>query len=197
VLTNATTLSFDLTLLSAQINGGSGFFSGFAQSNEVAVQLFAPSGGPLPTGLNIFSQRNFTTGGGTDTSGQSATWSGVDGTRTITFNLTTFTGTDPVTNTSQTLSQLLTTYGAQITDAKISFVEQTGGGTPVGPANYFFDNVQLIGPSGPTIIGNFEPVPEPSSMALMAVAVPAVIGAVRRKWRRKSQDQSTIVPTVT
>ena len=104
-LQRATTISFDLTLLSSQINGGSGNFTGFAQSNELAYEVFAPSGTPsLPNGINLFVQRNFATGNGTDSLNQNGGWNGMDGTRTIKFDLTQFMGTDPTTGTMKTLS---------------------------------------------------------------------------------------------
>jgi hypothetical protein len=187
-LQNGARISFDLTLLSQQINGGSGNFSGFAQGNEMAWQLFAPSGtAGLPNGINIFSQVNFTVGNGTDTSGQGATWSGVDGTRTITFDLSTFMGTDPNDGQTKSVRQLLMLYPA-IPDAKFDFTEQTGGGTPVGPASFFYDNVRILDGTGGSLalIGNFEPVPEPTSLILAGLAVPPAIVAIRRRRNAKA-----------
>jgi hypothetical protein len=181
-LQQATRISFDLTLLSAQINGGSGNFTGFAQANELAFQLFSNAVPSLPSGINVFAQRNFGQANGTDTSGQSATWSGVDGTRTITFDLTQFTATDPSDGQTKTIAAILTAH-PDIQDAKFSFTEQTGGGSPVGPPNFFYDNVRLLGPTGNTLstIGNFEPVPEPSALFLAGSVVPAVVVALRRR----------------
>jgi hypothetical protein len=187
-LKNATKISFDLTLNNNQLNGGSPF-SGFAQANELAVQLYSNPGGTAPLGINSFIQRNFATGNGTDTSGQNATWSGVDGVRTITFDLTTFTYTnqnnasDPENGDS--LFQILTNH-PDLQDAKIDFVEQLGGGS--APGNFFYDNVRLLDGTGNTlaVLGDFEGVPEPSTLALVGLAVPAIIAAARR--RRAKRD---------
>jgi hypothetical protein len=183
-LQQATRISFDLTLLSAQINGGSGNFTGFAQANELVFQLFSNAVPTLPSGINIFSQRNFTTGNATDTLSQNATWSGVDGTRTITFDLTAFTGVDPTDGVTKSIAAILLAH-PDIQDAKFGFVQQTGGGTPVGPASFFYDNVRLLGAGGVTLatIGNFEPIPEPTSLILASLAIP-VYAAVRRRRRK-------------
>jgi hypothetical protein len=186
-LQQATRISFDLTLLSAQINGGSGNFSGFAQANELAFQVFSGPVPSLPTGINIFSQRNFTTGNGTDTLNQNATWSGVDGTRTITFDLTAFTGVDPTDGQTKTIAAILLAH-PDIQDAKFGFVQQTGGGSPVGPSSFFYDNVRLLGTGGVTLatIGNFEPIPEPTSLLLASLAVPPIVWRIRRRCRADS-----------
>jgi hypothetical protein len=178
-LANASKISFDLTLIGTQINGGQNF-SGFAQSNEMAVQLFSNAGGTFPSQYNQFVQRNFTTGNGTDSSGHAAQWSGFDGTRSITFDLTTFTAPD-TDGLTKALGQILINH-PDIQDAKISFVEQVGGGIG-GNANFFFDNVRLLDSGGNTLatIGNFESVPEPSSFALTALVILPVIAAVRRR----------------
>jgi hypothetical protein len=182
-LQQATRISFDLTLLSAQINGGSGNFSGFAQANEMVFQLFSGPVPTLPAGINLFTQRNFATGNGTDSLNQNATWSGEDGTRTITFDLTAFTGVDPSDGVTKPLAAILLAH-PDIQDAKFGFVQQTGGGTPVGPSNFFYDNVRLLGAGGVTLatIGNFEPIPEPTSLLLASLAIP-VYAAVRRRRR--------------
>jgi PEP-CTERM motif len=162
-LQNASTLSYSLTLNSISLNGGSGSFGGFAQDNVIAITLFGP-------GINLFIQENFSAvAGDTDSSGKNATWSGVDGTRTITWSLSQFTAVDPTTSNTETVSQILANNPG-ITDAKIGFAEQTGGsaGSPV----FFFDNVQL------------NPVPEPSTIALAGFGGIAALLAIRRN--RKS-----------
>jgi hypothetical protein len=190
---NATTISFDLTLIGTQINGGANF-AGFAQSNEMAVQLFSNSGGSLPSGISLFVQKNFAAANGTDTSGQSATWSGVDGTRTITYDLTQFTATDPTTGSTETIGQILMNH-PDIQDGKIDFVEQVGGGTAPN-ANFFFDNVRLLDAGGNNLatIGDFEAVPEPSTFALAGLAVPALIGMVRRRRKLRNSAQTAATP---
>lgn len=189
-LQNGTRLTFDLTLLSQQINGGSGNFSGFAQANELAFQVFAPAGTPsLPNGINLFVQRNFSTGGGTDTSGQNATWSGVDGTRTITFDLSLFTAVDPSDNQTKSIAAILAAH-PDIPSAKLDFTQQMGGGSPVGPGSFFYDNVRILNGSGTSLalIGNFEPIPEPTSLILASMAVPGVVMAIRRRRNAKAQE---------
>jgi len=184
-LQTATTLSLDLTLNNSDINGGAPGFNGFAQSNELAITLFAPTGGPSG-GLNFFIQENWGAAGISDSSGQSAGWNGVDGTRTLVWDLTKFTATDPNTRSAKTVGQFLATY-PDISDAKIAFVEQTGGGTAtVGPAAFFFDNVKLIdASSNATVIGDFEPVPEPGSLVLLGLAIPGLF--VARRYRKSIQ----------
>jgi hypothetical protein len=186
-LRDATKVSFDLTLIGTQINGGQPF-SGFAQGNEMAVQLFSNPGGTTPSGLNAFIQRNFAAANGTDSSGHAAQWSGADGPRTITFDLTTFvynnTGNPSDPDNGKTLSQVLTSH-PDLQDAKIDFTEQIGGGSSA-TGNFFYDNVRLLDAGGNTLatIGNFEAVPEPGSMALAALAVPALVVAYRRRRAR-------------
>jgi hypothetical protein len=195
-LKNATTISFDLTMIGAQINGGSGNFNGFAQSNEMAIQLFSNAGGSFPTQLNVFSQASFTAASGTDSLNQGAGWNGVDGTRTLTYSLAAFTGTD-TDGMTKTIGAILAAH-PDIADAKISFVEQFGSGTTtVGPGNFFFDNVQLTGPGGSTIIGNFEPLPEPSTMALAALFVPPLAAVIRRRRRPVACPDPSLANPVT
>jgi hypothetical protein len=56
-------------------------------------------------------------------------------------------------------------------DAKIAFVEQTGGGTAtVGPALFYFDDVQL------------NSVPEPTMAALVLLGGGLI--PIARRWRR-------------
>ena len=73
-----------------------------------------------------------------------------------------------------------------IQDAKFGFTEQVGGGSPVGPASFFYDNVRLLGSSGQTLatIGNFEPIPEPTSLLLSSLAILPVVEAIRRRRRQ-------------
>ncbi|MHB8636814.1 MAG: PEP-CTERM sorting domain-containing protein [Fimbriimonadaceae bacterium] len=168
-LENSTQLSLDLTLNSVNINGGSGSFNGFAQSNELSISLFSPSSG---SNLNLFIQENWGAAGVSDSLGQNADWNGVDGTRHLVWNLNAFTATDPHTSTTKTVAQFLQTY-SDISDARINFVEQTGNGsTTVGNAQFFFDNVQL----------NASPAPEPASIGLLGLGVAALI---RRRARRQ------------
>jgi hypothetical protein len=144
----ATSLSYDLTLRNIELNGGSfgdppdDSFNGFAQNNELAVVINAPTGG--------FIQRNFTSGNAIDSMNTSATWSGIDGTRTITWDLTAF------TSGGMSLQDFITANSA--TEARFWFVTQgddTNGET--GPMRFYFDNITVNGPgAAATVIGDFE-----------------------------------------
>ena len=177
-LRDAKFIQYDLTLINQQLNGGNQF-SGFAQNNEMTVQLFSNAGGTFPSQYNKFVQVGFVAANGQDSSGQNATWSGVDGTRTLKWDLSTFMAQD-TDGATKTIGQILGVH-PDMQDAKIDFVQQLGGGS--APGNFFWDKVQLLdaGNSVLATIGNFEPVPEPSTMALAALAVPPVIAAIRRR----------------
>jgi hypothetical protein len=167
-LQGAATLSYSLTLNSAALNGGSGNFNGYAQDNAIAISLYGNGGA-----LNLFIQKSFSTGAGdTDSLNQGAGWNGVDGTRTITWNLSSFTAVDPTTSNTETVSQIIANNPG-IVDAKIGFVEQTGGATgTVGNPTFFFDDVQLV------------PAPEPSSVALAGLGLTGLFGI--RRFRKNS-----------
>ena len=144
----ATTLRYDMTLLNKELNGGSyggngdDSFNGYAQNNELAVVINTPTNG--------FIQRSFSQANGTDSSGQNATWAGVDGTRQITWDLTTFTASN-----GQNLQEFITSNNA--TDARFWIVTQ-GADTNghVGPMRFYFDNIVLASPTGDQLIGDFE-----------------------------------------
>jgi hypothetical protein len=168
----AQSLSFDMTLIGVELNGGSGNFDGFAQSKEIAVTLFAPDGpdpDPNPD-LNIFAQRsNF--GALTETHNLAphnpGEWNGVDGTRTLTWNLLVVTATDPADGLTKPVGQILANH-PEIVEAKIAIVEQLGNATaPVGPGSFFFDNVRLN-------------IPEPATgITLAGLLIPTI--AMRRR----------------
>lgn len=167
LLAQATQLSYDLTLNSTALNGGSGNFSGYAQDNTIAVQLFSPSTG---SNLNLFMQESFSAAGLSDSSGQNATWSGVDGTRHIVWDLTKFTATDPVGGGTKTLSQFLNTY-KDFTSVQIDFVQQIGGGSPVAPGTFYWDNVAI----------NAQAAPEPMSLSFLGLGALALLKKKLRK----------------
>jgi hypothetical protein len=173
-------------MISQQMNGGTGTLDGFAQNNELAIQLFHSGGGGTFPGGGFFPfiQRSFAAASGTDSLGLNATWNGVDGTRTITWNLAAFTVDDPTTPdpTAVSISQILTDH-PDMQGAAIYFVQQHNGPAPVGPGRFFWDNVRLLDAGGAelALIGNFEPIPEPGSMALAALAVPPLVVAYRRR----------------
>jgi hypothetical protein len=174
----ATTLSYDETLIGVELNGGSfgavfpdpgdNSFNGFAQSNELAVVISAPAGG--------FIQRNFTSGGGTDSLGLGAQWSGVDGTRTITWNLNNF------TSGGMSLSQFIAANAA--TEARIWITTQGGDSNGnQGPMRFYFDNATLSGGNlpEPVVIGDFEPIPEPATAGLLGLAGLALLARRQRR----------------
>ena len=167
-LQDAQRLSFDLTLIGTELSGDGSPFSGFAQSNEMAITLFGPGIGPAGGDLNLFIQKQFgglAAAGVSDSLGQSAGWNGVDGTRKLTWDLTKFTANDPNTGTTKSVSQFLAAYPG-ITDSKICFVAQAGGGTGT-TTSFYFDNVVLSA------------IPEPASVALLAMAAPMLV--IRRR----------------
>jgi hypothetical protein len=164
---SATTLKFDLTLIGTQISGDGTAFSGFAQSNALSISLFSNPGGSLPTGVNAFIQKSFAAGIATDSSGHGAQWAGADGTRTIAWDLTQFTLTDPTTSTVKTVGKFLTDH-PDTNFAAINFVEQFANGTTTTPGAFYFDNVVLA-------------VPEPTSLLLAGLAIPALLVTARRR----------------
>jgi len=176
-LQNATTLSLDLTLINAELNGGAPGFNGYAQSNELTVTLFSPNEGPGGGALNLFIQKQFSglAGAGvSDSLGQAAGWNGVDGTRTIVWDLTKFTANDPNGGGFKSVAQFLAQYPG-ITDSKIAFVEQTGNGTAtVGPTRFYFDNVFL------------NVIPEPGSLALIGLVAPMLASGRRQRGPRSA-----------
>lgn len=179
-LRDANRLSFDVTMIGTEMSGDGSNFSGFAQTNELSIQLFSNPGGTLPNGINAFIQRTWAGSNGTDSRNHAAQWAGDDGTRTITYDLGGFTAVDPTDNQTKSVSQILTEH-PDVQLVKINFVQQMGGGA--APGAWYWDNVGLLDSSGGTLatIGNFEPIPEPTSLALSALAVPSVVLAIRRR----------------
>jgi hypothetical protein len=150
LLGGATTLSYDMTLNNIELNGGSfgggddNSFNGYAQNNELAVVINTPTDG--------FIQRSFSQANGNDSLNRGATWAGLDGTRKITWDLTTFTSVG-----GQTLQEFITSHNA--TEARFWIVTQ-GADTNghVGPMRFYFDNFQLYGNAGTTTLADFEPI---------------------------------------
>ena len=146
----ATLLSYDMTLLNKELNGGSfgpnndNFFTGFAQSNELAVTITVPGAG------GQFIQRNFTTGGGQDSMGLGAQWSGQDGTRRITWDLNLFTSSD-----GKSLQQFVIDNNAS--EARFWFTTQANETNPTtfGPTRFYFDNFELFS-NRVDVLGDFE-----------------------------------------
>jgi hypothetical protein len=154
----AARLSLDLTLIGTELSGDGTPFSGFAQSNELAITLFGAGIGPGGSDLNLFIQKQWAglAGAGvSDSKNHAAQWAGDDGTRTLVWDLTKFTANDPNTGTPKSVAQFLAAYPG-ITDSKICFVAQAGGGTGQ-TTNFYFDNVRL------------DVVPEPGSLALLGL----------------------------
>ena len=159
---SASKLSYDLTMISADMFTGDNSASGnFAQSPEIAIEMKWNAGGTLASSGDVGSIKDKLTGGATDSLMPNAPivgeWNGVDGTRTITWDLTKFKLTDPSTNTSVTYAQFIAAHPAQISDLRIDFSVQIGDVSVNGdqaPGSMFFDNVQLL-------------VPEPASIGLL------------------------------
>jgi hypothetical protein len=166
-------LSYDLTMIgSAMFTGGNPSAGNFALSNELAVEISWSSGGALTTNGSTFLQQNASSTHGNATDSLVATqsdvgiWTGVDGTRTITWNFANFKMLVPGFNgnASASFQQFLQTFSTQITDLKIDFVQLIGDrsndddlDTPTGayPGTMFWDNIQLI--------------PEPASLGCLAL----------------------------
>ena len=167
-LQDAQRLSLDLTLIGTELSGDGSPFSGFAQSNELAITLFSPTDGPGGGNLNLFIQKQWgglAGAGVSDSLGQAAAWNGIDGTRTLVWDLTKFTANDPNTGTPKTVAQFLAAYPG-IVDAKIAFVAQAGGGSGT-TTNFYFDNVRLTA------------IPEPASLGLLGAT--GLMLVVRRR----------------
>jgi hypothetical protein len=160
-------LEYDMTLNGMALSGGNPSFAGFAQSNEIAITMFAPDG-PDPDSnadINLFIQRNFTAAGVSDSLGLATQWNGVDGPRHIVWNLNAFTENDPTTpaNDPKTVSQLLTDH-PEIVELTIWNTAQAGNDPNAGNADFFFDTYQVT--------------PEPGSLSLAALLLP---GLLRRR----------------
>jgi hypothetical protein len=169
-LATSNRLQWDETMSGVGLSGGNAGFTGFAQSNEVAITLFAPDGPDADTNpdINLFIQKNFTAANGTDTKAHGAQWAGDNGTRTLGWDLTTFTADDPTTVAVdlKTVAQLVTDH-PEIVDSHIWMTAQAGNDPNAGDAHFFFDNVQLV--------------PEPATLGLAAMALPAMLR--RRRGR--------------
>ena len=163
-LEQATAIQWDETMIGNEIGGGAPF-SGFFQSNEMYVQVFANAqpGTSLPGGVNAFIQKNWTAAGLSDSMNLMAQWNGQDGTRTLSYDLTKFTLKDPSDNTTKTFGAFLADHPDVTFDVKLGPTQQDGlgmndtGGD--GTSHVYFDNVQLV-----------TPTPEPASAAVLGLS---------------------------
>jgi hypothetical protein len=143
-----TTLSYDMTLNNIELNGGSygggadNSFNGWAQSRALSVAV--------NTTANGWIERDFDTAA-TDSMSLGGAWNGIDGTRTITWDLTQF------TSNGMSLADFI--FANSATEARIWIVTQ-GADTNghVGPMRFYFDNFVLSGgpPNFPLRFGDFE-----------------------------------------
>jgi hypothetical protein len=153
----AQTYSFDVTFIGKELNGGSfsgadNSFTGFAQSNQIAINL--SDGTWIQKSLDEV---------GTDDTGMGGQWGGVDRTHHLTWDLNWFTTSD-----GSSLRDYIA--GHNITGAWIWMVTQgwennpaTANGTQ-GPLRYYFDNFELSAPKTldnskfSALVGDFDPV---------------------------------------
>ena len=164
-LIDATQLSYDETFISSQLfqtlDPSDPNTPSFAQTNEL-IWSISGMGGSLGTNtINFHGQHNVTNGKATDsanTGGNRGTWSGVDHTSHMSWDLTTFTLTDPTDHIVKTFQQLMAAHPDAIWNSIIQLPLGSGDNTEngVGFGTFFFDNVALV-------------VPEPTSIGLLAV----------------------------
>lgn len=157
---HATSISYDLTIIGSELSG-TDTFNGFAQSNEMTIN----------SNVNgTFSQHAFdATAGDSDSLGLNAGWNGMDGTRTLTYNLANFTVTDPTSKVKETYQQYVAAH-PELTDVRFWFVSQFGNGNAAATGNFYFDNVLLNGVSN---------IPEPASIGMLSLGLSAL--AIRRR----------------
>lgn len=163
----ATGISYDLTMNAADLFTGSNDASNFAQSNAVSFSLFGTGGSLGSNTVNNFGQKTAAQVSMTDSLNptKQSQWNGVDGTRHITWSFASFTVTDPTDGVTKTYSQILAAHPDVPWDLQINFVEQIGDNSGAGdPGSFYFDNVVLA-----------TPLPEPASLTLIGLAVPALL----------------------
>jgi hypothetical protein len=146
-----TNLSYELTLIGKELNGGSfagadNSFAGYAQSNEMAINL--SDGTWIQTRLADV---------GDDDTGLAGQWSGADRTHHITWDLNQFTAPD-----GSALSDYIAAHN--ITGAWFVLPTQGGeNGSPnangtQGPMRFYFDDFQLSSSKVDSLVGDFDPV---------------------------------------
>jgi hypothetical protein len=163
-LTTAPRLAYDLTMYGSDIfTEDNPSASNFAQSNELLIEISWASGGALTTKGSTFLQQSVASNHGNATDSLMAIqtsggqWNGVDGTRTISWDLSKFSMT--VTGFGNgNFRTFLSTFFTQIRDVKFDFVQQVGDMSSdshnygsnddplfsAPPDTFFFDNVRLV-----------------------------------------------------
>jgi hypothetical protein len=178
-LQTATRFSYDMTMFGSDIFTEDNAPS-FAQGNELGLEISWSSGGALTTNGSTFLQKTAVAAQGNATDSLMATqssvteWNGVDGTRTISWDLSHFNLTVTGFGTGN-FKTFITTFASQINDLKFDLVQQVGdsssdtspGGTGSlpPPDTFFYDNVRLV--------------PEPVSIG--GLALMGLLGLRRRK----------------
>jgi hypothetical protein len=184
-LETASRLNYDMTMYGSDIFTEDNTPS-FAQGNELGIEISWSSGGGLTTNGSTFLQQNVASNHGNATDSLMATqssagqYNGVDGTRTLSWDLSKFSLTVTGFGTHN-FRQFLTMFATQIGDVKFDLVQQVGDdssdshnygtdsdGNPIlsaPPDTFFYDNVRLV--------------PEPVSIG--GLALMSLLGLRRRK----------------
>jgi len=179
-LSTSTQLTYDETFLSTELfqthDPSDPNSPGFAQTNELIFSLFGTGASLGTSTLNLHLQKTITQGQMTDsvnTGANRGAWNGTDHTSHVSWNLLTFTTTDPsgVLSGTVTVWQLMAAHPDIAWNAKFQLPLGSGDNTANGNGfgTFFFDNVVIAGAT----------TPEPASLGLLALG--SLLGLRRRR----------------